>query len=100
MSAAPNFAYDAYGHLAKIGLIYMHSSVWVGAALDVFEKEPPDADDRLRSHPKVMVSPHAAFYSVQSDEEARTRAIMNIIDYARTGRPNDFVVAGSKTWNS
>ncbi len=27
MSAAPNFAYDAYGHLAKIGLIYMHSSV-------------------------------------------------------------------------
>jgi hypothetical protein len=37
---------------------------------------------------------------VQSDEEARTRAIMNIIDYARTGRPNDFVVAGSKTWNS
>ncbi len=72
----------------------------MGAALDVFEKEPPDADDRLRSHPKVMVSPHAAFYSVQSDEEARTRAIMNIIDYARTGRPNDFVVAGSKTWNS
>jgi len=71
-----------------------------GAALDVFEKEPPDADDRLRSHPQVMVSPHAAFYSVQSDEEARRRAIMNIIDYARTGRPNDFVVAGAKTWIS
>lgn len=71
-----------------------------GAALDVFEKEPPDADDRLRSHAKVMVSPHAAFYSVQSEEEARTRAIMNIIDFARTGRPNDFVVAGTKTWIS
>jgi D-3-phosphoglycerate dehydrogenase len=71
-----------------------------GAALDVFEQEPPDADDRLRSHPKVMVSPHAAFYSVQSEDEARARAIMNIIDFARSGRPNDFVVAGTKIWNS
>ena len=76
----------------------LDSGQLTGAALDVFEKEPPDTDDRLRSHPKVMVSPHAAFYSVQSDEEARTRSIMNIIDYARVGRPNDVVVSGTKTW--
>ena len=78
----------------------LDSGQLTGAALDVFEKEPLDADDRLRTHPKVMVSPHAAFYSVQSDVEARTRAIMNIIDYVRGGRPNDVVVAGTKSWIS
>ena len=71
-----------------------------GAALDVFEKEPPDADDRLRRHPKVCVSPHAAFFSVESDEEARRRSIGNIVNFAQTGRPDHVVVAGSRTWSA
>ena len=71
-----------------------------GAALDVFEKEPPDADDRLRRHPRVCVSPHAAFFSVESDEEARRRAIENIINFTRTGRPDHVVVTGNRTWDS
>ena len=71
-----------------------------GAALDVFEKEPPDAHDRLRHHPRVCVSPHAAFFSVESDEEARRRSIGNIINFARTGRPDHVVVAGSRTWSA
>src|SRR5262249_16473240 len=35
-----------------------------GAGIDVVEREPLD-DDRLRSHPKVILTPHAAFYSVE-----------------------------------
>lgn len=31
-----------------------------GAALDVFETEPPDPADRLRSHPLAIVTPHVA----------------------------------------
>ena len=45
----------------------------VGAALDVLPQEPPDPDDPILGHPKVLLSPHAAFYSLDSDEELRRR---------------------------
>ena len=44
-----------------------------GAALDVIEKEPLD-DDRLRRHPKVILTPHSAFYSVEGFDELRSKA--------------------------
>jgi len=44
-----------------------------GAALDVVEVEPLD-DDRLRYHPKVILTPHSAFYSVEGFVELRTKA--------------------------
>jgi phosphoglycerate dehydrogenase-like enzyme len=43
-----------------------------GAGIDVVEREPLD-DDRLRSHPKVILTPHAAFYSVEGFIELRTK---------------------------
>ncbi len=42
------------------------------AGLDVFEREPPD-DDRLRRHPRVLLSPHSAFYSLEGFVELRTK---------------------------
>jgi D-3-phosphoglycerate dehydrogenase len=53
-------------------------------------------NDPLLHHARVMVTPHAAYYSVEGDEEGRGRAVHNIIDFARCGRPNDFVVTGTK----
>jgi C-terminal binding protein len=42
------------------------------AALDVVEREPLD-DEALRTHPKVLLTPHSAFYSVEGFVEMRTK---------------------------
>ncbi|WP_145276856.1 C-terminal binding protein [Tautonia plasticadhaerens] len=44
-----------------------------GAGLDVVEREPLD-DDRLRSHPRVVLTPHVAFYSVEGFLEMRRKS--------------------------
>jgi D-3-phosphoglycerate dehydrogenase len=47
------------------------------AALDVMPDEPL-ADERLRHHPRVLLTPHVAFYSVEGAEEMRTKAAMEV----------------------
>jgi phosphoglycerate dehydrogenase-like enzyme len=66
-----------------------------GAALDVLPQEPPAANEPLIAHPKALVTPHAAFYSVEGERELRTKAAQNLIDWAKTGRPKYVVVEGS-----
>ena len=65
-----------------------------GAALDVLPKEPPEADHPILRHPRVLLTPHAAFYSVEGERELRTKAAQNLIDWANTGRPRYVVVEG------
>jgi D-3-phosphoglycerate dehydrogenase len=45
-----------------------------GVALDVTEAEPPPADHPLRSHPRAVLTPHMAFYSVEAQAELQRRA--------------------------
>jgi D-3-phosphoglycerate dehydrogenase len=65
-----------------------------GAGLDVLPKEPPEADHPVLRHPRVLLSPHAAFYSVEGEKELRRKAAQNVIDWAKTGRPTYVVVEG------
>jgi D-3-phosphoglycerate dehydrogenase len=65
-----------------------------GAALDVLPQEPPAAGHALLSHPRVLLSPHAAFYSTEGETELRRKAAQNLVDWARTGRPTYVVVEG------
>jgi D-3-phosphoglycerate dehydrogenase len=58
-----------------------------GAALDVLPQEPPPSNHPLLEHPHVLLSPHAAFYSVQSEEELRRKAVQNVIHWVHNGRP-------------
>ncbi|WP_337831017.1 C-terminal binding protein [Pseudonocardia sp. TMWB2A] len=56
-----------------------------GAGLDVFESEPLAADHPLRGLDSVLLSPHCAWYSVDSEAEIRTKTTQNVIDVL-TGR--------------
>jgi D-3-phosphoglycerate dehydrogenase len=57
-----------------------------GAALDVFSKEPLPADHPLRSFPRVIITPHAAWYSTQADHLLRANPARNILRFFR-GEP-------------
>jgi C-terminal binding protein len=48
------------------------------AALDVVEREPL-ANDRLRNHPRIVVTPHCAFYSVEAAPEMRTKGAQEVL---------------------
>jgi D-3-phosphoglycerate dehydrogenase len=45
------------------------------AGLDVVEREPLD-DERIRRHPRIMLTPHSAFYSVEGFNEMRTKGAL------------------------
>jgi D-3-phosphoglycerate dehydrogenase len=72
----------------------LDAGVLDGAGLDVLPTEPPPADHPLLSHPRVLLSPHAAFYSTAAEVELRRKAAQNLIDWARCGRPRYVVVEG------
>jgi phosphoglycerate dehydrogenase-like enzyme len=86
----------ARGGVADVGAILaaLDSGHLDGAAIDVLPTEPPAADDPLLRHPRVLLTPHAAFYSDEGEKELRRKAAQNLVDWARTGRPTYVVVEG------
>ncbi|MFB7948005.1 C-terminal binding protein [Kitasatospora phosalacinea] len=58
-----------------------------GAALDVLPEEPPAPDDPLRSHPRLLLSPHSAFLSDATLRAYVVGPARNVIAWHRTGTP-------------
>jgi len=62
-----------------------------GAALDVQDPEPPPLDQAPYSDPRVIVTPHAAFVSLESLEDLRRRATIQVVDCLSGRTPANIV---------
>ena len=51
-----------------------------GLGLDVLPVEPVPAGSLL-GHPRVILTPHAAFFSVEAEHELRRKAAQNIVSW-------------------
>jgi D-3-phosphoglycerate dehydrogenase len=59
-----------------------------GAALDVLEREPPDELGwKLARHPRVVVTPHAAWYSEEAFLTLKTEVAREALRVLEGGRP-------------
>ncbi len=62
-----------------------------GAALDVFEPEPPDLSHPLFRDERVIATPHTAFVSDQAIHQMRTESMQNIVAALSGRRPNNVI---------
>ena len=76
MRRAPIIVNTARGPLvdADAAVEALDSGALGGVALDVTEAEPPPPDHPLRRHPRAVLTPHMAFYSVEAQAELQRRA--------------------------
>ena len=74
----------------------LDAGVLSAAGLDVLPVEPVAAGSPLAIHPRVVLTPHAAFYSVEAEQELRRKAAMNLATWIATGRPDYVVVQGRR----
>ncbi len=57
-----------------------------GAAIDVFEPEPPPTDHPLVKHPKVLVTPHLGASTEEAQVSVAVEAARLVIDFLESGR--------------
>jgi D-3-phosphoglycerate dehydrogenase len=67
------------------------SGVLAGAALDVMATEPPSPDDPLLQMANVLLTPHTSSWSIESIDQLRRDAAVNVTD-ALSGRQPRSVV--------
>jgi D-3-phosphoglycerate dehydrogenase len=88
----------ARGGIVDIGdlLAALDAGILRGGALDVLPQEPVPPDSPLLADPRVILTPHSAFYSVEAEQELRRKAAQNIVTWWQTGRPDYPVVRGTR----
>jgi D-3-phosphoglycerate dehydrogenase len=77
-------------------LAALDAGILAAAGLDVLPEEPIPRSSRLLGHPRVVLTPHAAFYSAESERELRRKAARNLATWLGTGRPDYVVTQGMR----
>jgi D-3-phosphoglycerate dehydrogenase len=77
----------ARGGIIDEGALYdaLESGQVGGAALDVFEVEPPAADDKLMNHPRVICTPHLGASTDEAQINVAVAVAEQIVDYLKHG---------------
>ncbi len=52
-----------------------------GAAVDVFDPEPPPADHPLRSAPNILLTPHFAWHSIEAETRVRVQTLEAVLAF-------------------
>jgi D-3-phosphoglycerate dehydrogenase len=66
-----------------------------GAAVDVIDVEPPTAEHPAPRHSRLIVNPHAAWYSPESEQEVYRRATLSVRAVLEGREPDGAVVRPS-----
>lgn len=90
-----NTARGAIVNVAELAEVLAENRL-AGVGLDVLPVEPIAPDSPLLQDPRVLLTPHSAFYSAESEVELRRKAVMNIVTWMKTGRPDYPVVTGNR----
>ncbi len=90
MNRAPIVVNTARGPLVDMDAAVeaLDSGRLSGVALDVTETEPPPPDHPLRSHPRAVLTPHMAFYSIEAQAELQRRAAEEVARALRGEAPD------------
>ena len=90
MRRAPIIVNTSRGPLVDVDAVAeaLESGALGGAGLDVTEVEPLPGDHALRRHPRVILTPHMGFYSVEAQAELQRRAAEEVAR-ALAGEPPD-----------
>ena len=67
-------------------LYWLDQGKIAGAALDVYQTEPPQADDRLVKHPAVICTPHIAASTAEAQMNVSVEIFEQIVSYLTEGR--------------
>lgn len=84
------------GAVVKIEDLIPRLSKFDGVGLDVLPVEPVQRDSALLNAPNVILSPHAAYFSLEAETELRRKAAQNVVSWMTKGRPDYVVMAGTK----